>query len=122
MNWGKETDRIARLAVKLVLNKKHKPKYVLNPRFIKRHDIRGRLKKEVFETFENKCDICGDNRNLIVHHDIPLYRGGQNDISNLQLVCEACHAKIHEYDKIVILRMAYEAKMKKLKDAGKPVP
>ncbi len=110
MNWEKETDRIANLAVSLVLNKKHTPKHLLNPRFVKRHDIRGKLKMTVFEIYENKCEICSISKNLIIHHDIPLYRGGSNNISNLRLLCKDCHDKLHKEDMIIFRQMAQERK------------
>ena len=38
------------------------------------------------------CELCGDKRNLEVHHIIPVVCGGSDDVSNLVVVCGRCHA------------------------------
>jgi 5-methylcytosine-specific restriction endonuclease McrA len=44
-----------------------------------------------------KCVECGSQKNLHVHHIIPLSRGGSNHPSNLQTLCEDCHTEKHPH-------------------------
>jgi 5-methylcytosine-specific restriction endonuclease McrA len=51
-------------------------------------------RKIMIEFLEMKrCQICGSNKNLIVHH-IDGNRAN-NKISNLVVLCQSCHLKIH---------------------------
>lgn len=49
------------------------------------------------------CEVCHESPGFIVHHKILLTPTNINDPDvslnwkNLQLVCKACHDKIHEY-------------------------
>lgn len=45
--------------------------------------------------FENKCNYCGSTDNLHIHHIIPLSKGGQNVLGNMELVCRNCHIQLH---------------------------
>jgi 5-methylcytosine-specific restriction endonuclease McrA len=38
-----------------------------------------------------RCKSCGATAKLQVDHIIPLAKGGNNDISNLQTLCRACN-------------------------------
>lgn len=49
--------------------------------------------KEVFEKDEYKCKICGTENNLGVDHINPLSKGGNNNISNLRVLCNTCNKK-----------------------------
>lgn len=52
------------------------------------------VRKYVFERDLYQCQSCAKNNietNLAVDHIIPLARGGQNDISNLQTLCFTCN-------------------------------
>lgn len=40
------------------------------------------------------CELCGNNRNLEIHHIIPVVCGGSDDINNLIVVCGVCHSKL----------------------------
>ncbi len=46
-------------------------------------------------THEPICEICGYRGLVIVHHKIPISKGGTNDESNLIVLCEKCHADAH---------------------------
>jgi len=53
-------------------------------------------KKNLFSTFNNACAICGKVadagvRGLQADHRVPISRGGTNDISNWQAVCNHCN-------------------------------
>ena len=47
-----------------------------------------------------KCELCGDYKNLNVHHRTYIIHGVEHDSEviekDLMLVCEQCHRKIHE--------------------------
>lgn len=52
------------------------------------------VKKYVFQRDKYQCQSCGKTTietNLSIDHIIPLFRGGQNDISNLQTLCLTCN-------------------------------
>lgn len=43
------------------------------------------------------CGCCGEEKNLELHHIIPISLGGNNDYYNLLYLCHNCHKKIHKY-------------------------
>ncbi len=52
------------------------------------------VKKYVLQRDKYQCRSCGKTTveiNLTIDHIIPLARGGQNDISNLQTLCFVCN-------------------------------
>jgi len=54
------------------------------------------VRKYVFERDKYQCQSCGKTTletNLTIDHIIPLARGGQNDISNLQTLCFTCNQR-----------------------------
>lgn len=54
------------------------------------------------ENRRNECQNCGaeaDNRELDVHHIIPVAAGGTNHEENLITLCIKCHRKIEQYTK-----------------------
>jgi 5-methylcytosine-specific restriction protein A len=60
------------------------------------------VRKYVFERDNFQCQSCGKiylETNLNIDHIIPLARGGSNDISNLQTLCQTCNQKKkHHFD------------------------
>ncbi|HEY9905787.1 MAG TPA: HNH endonuclease [Candidatus Sericytochromatia bacterium] len=60
------------------------------------------VRKYVFERERSQCQSCGKTKldtQLTIDHIIPLARGGQNDISNLQTLCCDCNQqKKHHFD------------------------
>lgn len=55
-------------------------------------------KNIIFKDFTIKeCCNCKVKSNLHIHHIIPLAIGGTNYFSNLCLLCEDCHSKIHNH-------------------------
>ena len=60
----------------------------------------GMPRQVVLDAYENKCAVCGDTDNLLIHHvdghGIPVKRTDRNnDCVNLIVICSGCHAKIH---------------------------
>ncbi|MBD2612379.1 MAG: HNH endonuclease [Nostoc sp. ZfuVER08] len=56
--------------------------------------IPAEVKKYVWQRDKYQCRSCGKTAtetNLTIDHIIPLARGGQNDISNLQTLCFTCN-------------------------------
>lgn len=51
------------------------------------------LRKRVHEKCGGQCQKCGSTNKLEVHHIVRVARGGRNTMSNLTLLCHACHAK-----------------------------
>ena len=43
----------------------------------------------------NRCEACHSEKNLSVHHIVPLSEGGDSTLHNLQVLCQTCHARIH---------------------------
>lgn len=37
------------------------------------------------------CQDCGSQKDLEVHHILPISQGGKNELSNLKTVCSTCH-------------------------------
>lgn len=54
-----------------------------------------KLRQEAFATYGDHCGKCGATKNLQIHHKIPLYIGGTNNIGNLSILCESCHENLH---------------------------
>lgn len=51
------------------------------------------LKKKLVEhdlNIEN-CWLCGSENDLVIHHIVPVNKGGSDDVENLSIVCENCH-------------------------------
>ena len=67
-----------------------------------RINIPPEVRKYVFERDSYQCQSCGKTQletQLTIDHIIPLARGGQNDISNLQTLCYPCNQqKKHNLD------------------------
>jgi len=42
-----------------------------------------------------QCATCGNPENLVLHHIKPRSEGGGTDASNLQILCDECHRRVH---------------------------
>lgn len=47
-----------------------------------------------FRNFEEKCQMCGKDKNIIVHHKDGSHKN--NKIENLQPLCRGCHNIVHD--------------------------
>lgn len=54
----------------------------------------GTYRKEALSHYEKSCIKCGHTKKVIVHH-IDENRKN-NNLSNLMILCESCHVKIHK--------------------------
>lgn len=62
-------------------------------------------RKRVRERDEYECQKCGATDSVLhVHHKTPISEGGSHKLSNLETLCESCHAK--EHPTLVTLRSA----------------
>ncbi len=53
----------------------------------------------VFQRDNYQCQSCGKKQHLNIDHIIPLAKGGSNDMSNLQTLCQTCNQqKKHHLD------------------------
>tara|TARA_B100002003_G_C13928815_1_gene451284 strand:- start:100 stop:765 length:666 start_codon:yes stop_codon:yes gene_type:complete len=58
-------------------------------------DWEGR-KKAVREKTYNLCEYCGtEHGERHVHHKIPISKGGNHNLSNLEYICVDCHSEVH---------------------------
>ena len=45
--------------------------------------------------YKGKCQLCGFNGNIYIHHIRPIHYGGTNDLNNLACICGNCHYTVH---------------------------
>lgn len=53
------------------------------------------FKQTVVEEKGYRCVNCGSDENVELHHIVPIFLGGTNNISNIVPLCHACHAAAH---------------------------
>jgi 5-methylcytosine-specific restriction endonuclease McrA len=49
-------------------------------------------KDGLYDSYNNQCFYCESKQSLTIDHKIPITRGGDDQISNLQIVCRTCNA------------------------------
>ena len=56
-------------------------------------------RRKVLAAARHKCQTpgCNHTKFLEIHHIIARAKGGSNELSNLMVVCSACHARIHAH-------------------------
>lgn len=56
-----------------------------------------RMRRQVFARDRSRCTVpgCRSTKHLDVHHIVFQARGGKHRLSNLTLLCSACHHKLH---------------------------
>ena len=73
-----------------------------DPETAKRYDGRWRKIRAAYIAGRPLCEMCKADGKLVpanvVHHRVPLDRGGGHDWDNLQSLCERCHSKHHAED------------------------
>lgn len=60
--------------------------------FTRRTPIAAAIKRFIFQRDKGQCQVCESKHQVEVDHILPLHRGGQNEISNLRLLCRAHNA------------------------------
>ena len=78
----------------------YKQRYGIGRRTITTFGLK--LALEVYDTSNRKCEICGEENDLTIHHIDGNGRHNQekglpmnNDINNLIVLCRKCHGSIH---------------------------
>lgn len=54
-------------------------------------ELDAQTKAQVKRRDGNMCLCCGERRGLQIDHIIPIYKGGTNDLDNLQTLCKTCN-------------------------------
>lgn len=49
----------------------------------------------MLDIYNHKCDTCGSPNNLQVHHKTYERFGGDELVTDLQVLCKNCHARVH---------------------------
>lgn len=62
------------------------------------------IAEEVYKRFDGKCCNCKSTENLVIHHAVPISRGGSDEITNLVLICDRCHRAFHYGQNVVKYR------------------
>lgn len=71
----------------------------------RRRKIPARVKKQVLKRDARRCRKCGSTRILHVDHIVPVSRGGDNGLRNLQILCSTCN--LEKGSKVGALRYAW---------------
>lgn len=73
---------------------------------MKRKKLNNHEKEFLLACAEGVCQNCGSSENLEFDHIIPVARGGEDHISNMQILCKKCnlikkdtHEGVFEYRK-----------------------
>ena len=96
---SKEEKRLADLASGRKSYRKHKESRLHYYRQLsyKRRHAKGkhtlREWNELKERFDNKCVFCGASNQLTRDHIIPISKGGNSFIENIQPLCRSCNSK-----------------------------
>lgn len=61
------------------------------------------FRKNLVETFGNKCANCGSEMYVEYHHIVPLAVGGTNRITNFVPLCHNCHELVHGVKNIRVI-------------------
>ena len=61
----------------------------------KRPYLSALLRHKVFLKHRGECNRCQSTTYLEIHHQIPRYRGGGDELENLELLCSPCHKRHH---------------------------
>jgi len=73
-------------------SRKKKPFY----KIIDKSELRIKRKRINIKKRRGKCAECGNNKDLTIHHKIPLCNGGDESTENLEVLCKKCHNKKHK--------------------------
>ena len=69
---------------------------------VKKRKVSETTKKVVAANQKWHCNMCNNmlDASYEIDHIVPLYKGGDNSINNLQALCRNCHGKKTIYDKM----------------------
>lgn len=59
------------------------------------------VRNNIFERDGKQCAKCGSVKNLTLDHIVPISKGGENSLDNLQILCKSCNSskntKVKDY-------------------------
>ncbi len=55
--------------------------------------VSDKTRKQLMEKAGHKCPQCGSTEKLEVDHIVPISRGGNGNVENLQILCRSCNRK-----------------------------
>lgn len=55
------------------------------------------IREQVLERDNRRCQNCGEESNLVVHHIVPISNRGTNHTTNLVTLCRQCHRAAHNH-------------------------
>ena len=61
----------------------------------KRGHISNKISQIILQRDNNQCLLCGTKENLTATHIMPVSRGGNSEIENLQTLCVICRKNVH---------------------------
>ena len=59
----------------------------------------GWLREQILERAEGKCEVCGAEGTLHIHHQTYRRVGGNEKFEDLIALCPPCHRRVHELAK-----------------------
>ncbi len=90
-------------------------KYTIEGR--KRKNWKSTLRGKSQQFIKEKCEECGRDYDLTIHHKIYLSKNGGASEDNCQTLCRVCHDKVHEMvPKQKVKRIKSPRKKKKLEE------
>ena len=69
--------------------------HLSNSSSLNRPYLSASLKHQVFLKHRGECNSCQSTTYLEIHHQTPRYRGGGDELENLELLCSPCHRRHH---------------------------
>lgn len=82
------------------------------------------IKKQFAATHAEFCAFCASPENLTIDHIIPIFKGGLNELDNLQYLCRPCHNKKshkEQTEKPERKRVVFVETKRKVYKAGKEI-
>lgn len=71
---------------------------------VKTHKKHNYWNDVILDYLGKECIYCGSVEKLNIHHIIPISKGGQNTMSNLEVLCSKCHHLIHRQLSVIFPR------------------
>lgn len=87
---------ISRIIRDYDLIKEKRINYSKRKNYLRRKELTKKIQKKEINK-PKICSACGKNKNLELHHIVPIVLGGNDDYYNLIYLCNRCHKSIHKY-------------------------
>lgn len=70
------------------------------PKQRQRNEFPKKVREKIMQDENNRCQMCGVKATQI-HHVMPRSRGGRGVYTNGMAICNGCHVKIHQDNKLM---------------------